>query len=225
MQHVQKLNELHATCTKREWEKVASLRDPDQTDELRRLAVQLALQLPASVADARRVLELTGECLDQFLIERSDVSSAAARARRIWGRPAPAGRDAAAAPQPSSLAVLFCCVGVLAVAAVAGAITLRLTGYGAVGINTMAVSLLGLLFGWRAALGSALAAFLLTSWAVIPPALEINLPTTYELFGLALSIFAALVVPWIQARREPLREASLRVAARPLRALGWRRAA
>lgn len=196
------------------------LREPEQTDELRRLAVQLALQLPASVADARRVLELTSECLDEFLIERH---SARARARRLWRRPQPVEAVSASAAL-SRVAVLLCCVGILALAAGSGAVALRLTGYGAIGANLLAVTVIGLLFGRGAAVCSALGAFVLTNWAVIPPAWDLDLPTTYEFIGLAMSIIAAIAVPWIQAQREPLRAASLRAVQRPLRLL-LRRAA
>lgn len=40
------------------------MQSSEKTDGLRRLALQLALQLPESVEDARRVLAMTGECLD-----------------------------------------------------------------------------------------------------------------------------------------------------------------
>lgn len=41
----------------------------DSTDADRRLALQLALQLPENVDRARRVLALTAEVLDRHLIE------------------------------------------------------------------------------------------------------------------------------------------------------------
>lgn len=203
------------------------LREPEQTDELRRLAVQLALQLPASVADAHRVLELTKECLDEFLVEKAEVRSAKARARRLWRvRPQPIQVSAPPAPAstPGVFAVILCCLGALALAALVGAVAVRWIGYGALTANILAVTSVGLLFGRNAALGSAAAAFMLTNWVVLPPAWDLNWPTTYEICGLVAYTFAAVVVPWIQARREPLRAASLRVVERPLRAL-LRRAA
>jgi hypothetical protein len=201
------------------------LREPDQTDELRRLAVQLALQLPASVSDAHRVLELTRECLDEFLVEKTET--AAARAKRLWRWRPPAPVVVNAAPLPSGppvFAVLLCCLGVLALAGLAGAIVLRWTGFGAAAANMLAVTAIALLFGRVAALGSAAGAFAITNWAVLPPAWDLAWPTTYELCGLGAYTLAAMIVPWIQARREPLRAASLRVAETPLRVL-LRRAA
>jgi K+-sensing histidine kinase KdpD len=203
---------------------VEKLRDPEQTDELRRLAVQLALQLPASVSDARRVLALTSECLDEFLIEKPQPS-AAARASRIWSRPRPMVTNATPLTSPPRrLAVFLCCLGVLSIAAVLGGLALRLVGYGAVGANVLGVVAVALLFGRGAALMSAALAFLLMNWAVVPPAWDLSLPTTYELCGGVMYGVAAIVVPWIQARREPLRRATLTAVERPLRVL-MRRAA
>ncbi|MEY9158269.1 hypothetical protein [Bradyrhizobium japonicum] len=201
--------------------------DAEQTDELRRLAVQLALQLPASVADARRVLALTNECLDDFLIERGEPRSAAARANRIWRRAAPPA-DVVAPPvparAPAALPLLLCCLVVLAIASSIGALSIRLIGYGALGPNVLGVTAIALLFGRGAALASVPLAFLLNNLAVIPPAWDLAWPSTYELCGVVMYLAAAVFVPWIQARREPLRAASLRVVERPLRVL-MRRAA
>lgn len=192
-------------------------RDPEQTDELRRLAVQLALQLPASVAAARKVLALTGECLDGFLIER-EAESAAARARRLWRRPRTPVVNATPLPQPPArLAVFLCCLGVLALSAGFGAVAVRTVGFGAVGLNLLAIASIAILFGRGAALASVGLAYAMTTWAVMPPAWDLNWPTAYELCGLALYVLAALLIPWIEARRVPLREATLRVASRPLR--------
>lgn len=202
---------------KLERDKVEMLRDPEQTDELRRLALQLALQLPASVSDARKVLAMTSECLDDFLIEKAEAGSAAARASRLW-RP----RLVEAAPPPvpietPRLAVLFCCLGVLAVAIVLGAVTTHLVGYGALGSSVLGVTVIALLFGRGAALMSAALAFLLINWAVIPPVWNLQAPTAYELCGAVMYFLTAVIVPWIQARREPLRTVSLRIASKPLR--------
>lgn len=54
-----------------------------ETDELRRLALQIAIQLPADIRDARRVLDMAGECLDEFLIE---APSPRQRAKRLGWR-------------------------------------------------------------------------------------------------------------------------------------------
>ncbi|MBR1033052.1 DUF4118 domain-containing protein [Bradyrhizobium liaoningense] len=208
-----------------EWDKVEMLREPEQTDELRRLAVQLALQLPASIKDARKVLELTTECLDDFLIDKAEAESAAARARRRWRRPRPIEVNATPVPvRPPVFAVFLCCLGALALAAALGAVSVRLIGYGEIGLTMLAISMIALLFGRGAALASSALAYVLTTWAVIPPAWALDWPTTHELCGAALYVLTAVIVPWIQAKREPLREASLRVAARPLRVL-LRRAA
>jgi hypothetical protein len=203
-----------------ERDKVEMLRGSEQTDELRRLALQLALQLPASVNEARRVLELTSECLDEFLIEQH---SARARARRLWRGPKPVEPVPAPAALPG-IVVFLCCFGILAAAGGIGAAALHLTGYGAAGTNMLAVTAIALLFGRNAAISSALGAFLLTNWAVVPPAWDLDPPTTYEFVGLGLSIIAAIAVPWIQAQREPLRRASLRAVRRPLQLLRRRAA-
>lgn len=190
-------------------------RDPEQTDELRRLALQLALQLPASVADARKVLALTGECLDDFLIEAEGPASA--RARRLWRLPRPMLVNSAPLPQRTSrLAVFLCCLGVLALSGCLGAIAIRTIGYGAAGLNLLAITVISMLFGRGAALASVGLAYLLTTWAVMPPSWDISWPTVYELCGVGLYGLAAVLIPWIQEQREPLREATLRAASRPL---------
>lgn len=215
MRHVQEL----------EWDKVEMLREPEQTDELRRLAVQLALQLPVSIKDARRVLELTTECLDGFLIDQAEAGSATARARRLWRRPRSIVVNATPVPpRPPLFAVFLCCLGALALAAALGAASIRLVGFGAVGLNMLAIMMIALLFGRGAALASSALAYALTTWAVMPPAWVLDWPTPHELCGAGMYALTALIVPWIHARREPLREASLRAAARPLRVL-LRRAA
>lgn len=203
-------------------------RDPEQTDELRRLALQLALQLPASVADARKVLAMTGECLDDFLIEKAEAGSAAARASRIWRR-SPRLQVVGAAPAPAPaelprLAVVLCSLIVLALSAAVSAASLRLVGYGALGPSVLGVTVIALLFGRRAALASAVLAFLLVNWAVIPPSWDLQAPSVYELSGAVMYLAAAVIVPWIQARRDPLRMASLRVVSRPLAVLRRRAA-
>lgn len=200
-------------------------RDPEETDELRRLALQLALQLPASVADARKVLELAGECLDDFLIEKGAPCSAAARARRLWRGPRPPTVAAdPAAIDPPRIAVFLCCLGVLVVAALVGAVGTHLVGYGALGSSVIGVTVVALLFGRAAALMSSALAFLLINWVVIPPSWGLQMPSVRELCGATMYVLAAIIVPWIQVRREPLRQASLRAVSRPLRVL-LRRAA
>lgn len=199
-------------------------RNQGETDELRRLALQLALQLPASVSDARRVLALAGECLDDFLIEKAEPCSAAARASRLWRRQ-PIALEAAPAPVDlPRLTVFVCCLAISAVAAFVGAVTTHLVGYGALMTSVIGVTVVALLFGRGAALMSSVLAFLLVNWAVIPPAWDLQAPSVRELCGAAMYVLAAVVVPWIQARREPLRKASLRVVSRPLAVL-LRRAA
>lgn len=42
---------------------------PKKTDALRRLSMQIAVQLPESVADAHIVLQLVKDLLDKFLVE------------------------------------------------------------------------------------------------------------------------------------------------------------
>jgi hypothetical protein len=42
---------------------------PKKTDVLRRLAMQIAVQLPESVTEAHTVLELARDLLDKFMID------------------------------------------------------------------------------------------------------------------------------------------------------------
>lgn len=199
---------------------------PEQTDELRRLAVQLALQLPVSVHDARRVLALTEECLDGFLIEQGEPSSAAERARRIWTRrPITVNSAPLAAPASSSIMVFVCSLAVLGISTVAGAIAMRLTaGYGAIGCQLIAVMVIALLFGRGPALVSAALALALVNLAIVPPTWDLAWPTDYEWTGAVMYLLAAILAPWIQGNRDQLRNASLRAVERPLRVL-MRRAA
>jgi hypothetical protein len=78
------------------------LMSTDETDELRRLALQIAIQLPACVEDARLVLAMAGECLDNFLI---DAPTPMQRAKRLgWRLDAAATDQVAPAPAPAWVA-------------------------------------------------------------------------------------------------------------------------
>lgn len=192
--------------------------DVDETDELRRLALQIALQLPANVGDARRALALAGECLDQFLIEKTPT---AVRAGQLGLRlVVPAASDAASLParpsSPSPAAVGLCCFAALAFSSGLGLLLLWLFGAGTGVSGSLAVAIIALLFGPRPAILLALLAACSTNLFAVPPSLEFTVPTKVEFAILLVNSAIALAVPWIQARREPLREASRRIVGRSI---------
>jgi hypothetical protein len=195
----------------------------EKTDHLRRLALQLALQLPEAVDDARRVLTMTGQCLDEFLIDRSPGPSAWQRARRLGWRAAPdlvpdlgaegcqVGDD-----RPRSLsAVRALCVALatLGVSAPAAMLLVRIAGVGDGFCFGFAVILVSMVFGTIPALVLAGASLLVHNLVVLPPAFTFQAPTVQECVLAGFYVIFALTVPPLMRRVDRLRG----LAARPLK--------
>lgn len=190
----------------------------EQTEELRRLALQLALQLPANVADARRVIGLTSTCLDQFLVDgrRSDARTRAARLG--W----PVDIEASLEPtvderRPTGLPVLLCCLAALALSCALAMLLIDLFGAGAGAASVLSVMVSALLYGRRPAVLVTMLAAIAVNLVAVPPLDGFTPPAAWEVVTFGLNLSIAIAVPWILARRETLRASTLRLAARPLR--------
>jgi hypothetical protein len=183
----------------------------EKTDDLRRLALQLALQLPETVDDARRVLAMTGQCLDEFLIDRSGGLTPLQRARRLGWRAAPdlvpelVSDDCRGCDRSPSVARALCLalatLGVSAPAAGAG------FSFG------FAVILVAMVCGTVPAMVLALASAIIHNLLVVPPALTLQAPTTTEWVWAAFYVFFAVSIPPFLRRLDRWR----RLAASPLK--------
>lgn len=194
------------------------------TDPHRRLATQIAIQLPENVAEAHRVLDLAGECIDDFLVE---PSPARRRAGRLgWGvdvavatlAPAPMLRRARIWPTLLALSTLALSLPV-------ATLMVGLFGIGA-GVTFMfAVTIVALLVGTVPALVLSAVTALLHNLFVVPPALEFSRPTAAEIVMAGCYLLISFVIPWLATRRERIRTALIQPgqAARanpPLRRVG-----
>ena len=196
------------------------MQSSEKTDGLRRLALQLALQLPESVEDARRVLAMTGECLDQFLIEQSGSLSAWQRAKRLGWRVDVAAENrpglAAAEASPSVSRALCWALATLGVTAPLALLLVNTVGGGAGFCFGFAVILISVVFGVLPALALAGASPIIHNLVVVPPAFALQVPSKQELVWAVFYVFFALSVPPLLRRLNHLR----RLAARPLKGDG-----
>jgi hypothetical protein len=159
----------------------------EKTDDLRRLALQLALQLPETVDDARRVLAMTGQCLDEFLIDRSGGLTPLQRARRLGWRAAPdlvpelVSDDCRGCDRSPSVARALClALATLGVSAPAAVLLAHTVGAGAGFSFGFAVILVAMVCGTVPAMVLALASAIIHNLLVVPPALTLQAPTTTE---------------------------------------------
>jgi hypothetical protein len=179
---------------------------PATTDPQRRLALQLAIQLPQDHAEAREVLDLTGELLDGFMRERS---SAQRRALKLgWGivkrLPAPScGRPR----WLTACCVLGCALLALTASTLAGLALFAEFHMGAIMSYAVCVTLVALVLGTWPALAVSAGAALLFNWLVVPPLWQLTAPSAPEVIALAGYVLLSLIVPWIAERRLQFRAA------------------
>jgi hypothetical protein len=197
----------------------------NKTDEMRRLALQLAIQLPEDVADARRVLGLTRQCLEKFLVEQ-DRGSPYQRAARLGWRLSlvdnVAGDEAAPAAAATRLRQMLLALGTLLISVPAGMLALALIGAGAISILGLGVMIVALVFGRPSALLLAAASAVVHNLLLVPPMLQLSWPDAPEMLFAGLYVLIALSVPWIASHARWIRE----LAGRPLQHLiALRRAA
>jgi hypothetical protein len=178
----------------------------DTTDSRRRLAMQLAIQLPEGVAEARAVLAMTSEALEDFLIPAT--SDAHRRARLLgWGMtPAEAIERAPGAPAVMVREILLGFCSLLFTAPV-GLLLLKFCGIGAGVTFMVGVTMVALVLGTVPALALATVTPLLHNLLLIPPALEFSQPTLAEAVAAGAYLVLAVMVPWIAARRTTIRAA------------------
>jgi K+-sensing histidine kinase KdpD len=159
-----------------------------------RVALQIALQLPENVEEARRALDEAGYLLENFMVP------APREVRRRHFQPA----------EPLSLArTALIAVAIAVVLAPLGAVLAVLTGLEAASVWTLLVGVSwtslvlgrvgGLLFS---VLGSAAHNLL-----VIPPAFSFNVPMPADILRLIGFVTIALLLPMIAASAHDLRRA------------------
>lgn len=182
----------------------------DTTDSRRRLAMQLAIQLPIEIAEARTVLAMTTELHEDFLI--AAPSAAHRRARLLgWGMdPGAAIELAPGAPAAVLVRSILLGLSSLLVTMPVALLLLQLCGIGAGMVFMIGVMLVALVLGTVPALALALTSPLLHNLLLVPPALEFSRPTAAETMAAAGYLLVALLVPWIEARRPGIRAAVIR---------------
>lgn len=195
----------------------------EKTDEMRRLALQLALQLPETVDDARRVLAMTGQCLDEFLIDRSGSVTALQRARRLGWRAAPdlvpelGSGDCQGCDRSLSIERALCvALATLAISAPIAAVLMQTVGAGAGFTFGFAVILAAMVCGTAPALVLALASAIIHNLLVVPPAFTLQRPSTTEWVCVAFYVFFAVSIPPFLSRLDRWR----RLAASLLKSSG-----
>lgn len=184
----------------------------NETDPRRRLALQIALQLPANVAEARQVLELAGDVLDDFMIEGS--SSAHRRARLLgWGAARLEGvepqRPAAISPARVRAWSILWGLTSLAVTVPLGALLVQQLGHGAVMSLLLGVVVVALIFGAVPALVLSIASTVMLN-LLLGPALAFQVPIVFEAIAAAGFLISSLLVPWLAERRGNIRTKAIK---------------
>lgn len=182
------------------------------TDPERRLAQQIAIQLPESVAAAHRVLDLATELLDDWMI--APQSDAHRRARLLgWGMAQPASGDRPRWRGADIAWIALWDLSALSIATVVGLLMVESFGAGAGTTYMIGVTVVALILGMLPALGFSFGAMLLGNLLIVPPMLEFSRPTTVELIAWACYLVLAVLVPWLAPRRQQIRVAALGVPA------------
>lgn len=174
----------------------------ESTDPDRRLALQLALQLPENIDRARRVLALTEGLLDQHLIEPSPAHQ---RALLLgWGaRVAPVVLPAL--PGLGRPRVIAESLAWLAMGFSLGLIVFALFGAGALVTMGFFAVVVSLLFGELPGVIVAVLATAINNLLLVPPAWEFSAPTKPEIMVGVFLVAVTLVAPSV-ARHSPLRQ-------------------
>jgi len=193
-----------------------------KTDEMRRLAMQLAIQLPESVEDAHKVLNLTREFLDQFLIERTKSPFHARAALLGWNLNLGVGKQTplidsgeillveSTPRRPSLLLALLLGLSTLFVSVPAGMGLIAALGSGSYLTFLLAISCVGLILGQPAALALATATPFIHNLLIVPPAFEFTAPGREEFMCAGFYLATALITPWLAMRAPRIRRYAAR---------------
>jgi K+-sensing histidine kinase KdpD len=162
----------------------------------RRLALQLATQLPETFDEARETVDELAELLEGYMVKAP---------RPLWERRALAGGCDFAAP-----AALFWTVATFLILGLVAVPVHLLVGYQVVAmiIQATGVACIALVFGRRyGLLGSALA-MVLHNILIVPPVLSMTPPSLLELLFSFGYFSAAIIVPTVARHAEALRAAA-----------------
>lgn len=188
--------------------------DHETTDARRRLAMQIALQLPENAADARHVLALATSLLDSFLVDNR-YSDARRRAAALgWQVDAAAEAEAAAIERPvftrawqfgAALRASGFGLATLLVTVPLGMAAVDRLGHGGVMALLLGVMVVAAVFGRTAAVVLALASVVAQNLLVMPPAFAFQPPGMLDAVGLVGYLAVALLLPCLISRRDNIR--------------------
>lgn len=173
---------------------------PKNTDKTRRAAIELAVQLPEDVAEARAVLAQAGALLEGFLIRAP---------REIWNSAAE-GRDDRGSLTAHEYALAWTIAGVAVISLVATALAYALDCEivsGFVLLGGVAVS--ALVFGQIYGVIFSVLAVVSHNFFVIPPAYAFNAPTRAELVRAVGFVVLAVALPLIANGAQKLRRLAI----------------
>lgn len=175
-----------------------------QTDATRRAALQIAVQLPENVEEARDVLDQTACLLESFLIIAP---------REIWPR-----CGLASAKSPTLRHALPMLLGALVVLFPLGALAAHLTGLAAVFDWMLSVSVIcaSLTLGRSCAVALAAAGLIFCNLLVVPPILAFTAPSADEIVRATGVLALALGMPSIVDFAAYLRTRISRAAVLPV---------
>jgi hypothetical protein len=185
-----------------------------ETDSRRRLAAQLAIQLPQNVAEAHYVLNLTGDMVDHFLVE--PMGEAHRRARRLgWRLEQAAADDRVPLLAPGLAWATLWGLSSLGLSLPIGAGMVALFGAGAGMTFAVATMVVALVLGTLPAFALAIVTPVLHNLFIVPPALHFTPPTNGEIIAAASYLLIAVLVPFVDRQRRRIR-AALPLAPNPL---------
>ncbi|APO53487.1 DUF4118 domain-containing protein [Bradyrhizobium diazoefficiens] len=170
------------------------------TDRTRRAALELAIQLPEDVAEARAVLVQTGDLLEGFLIRVP---------RDIWNRPAGAA-DNRGALIAHECALCWTMISALALAPVAASLAYVLECEAVSGfVLFIGVAAAALVFGQIYGVIFSALAVVAHNLLSVPPVYEFSVPTRGEVVRAVGFVVLAIALPMIANAAQRLRGLAL----------------
>lgn len=178
---------------------------PGRHAELRRLALQLAVQLPDSNEDARVVIDELAELLEHYVVRGP---------RSAWRVRSAVDQ---AAPSVSTPAAIFWTAAAFLVLAPLAAGMAALVGLhiGAALVFFVGIAAAALVFGPCYGLGMSAAAVLAHNLLIIDPVLRFSRPCTLEIAFAVGYAMTSLLLPWLAVHGNALRARAVIACARP----------
>lgn len=168
-----------------------------RSDELRRDALQIAIQLPDSLEDAREVIDAVAELLEGYMVKG---------VRPAWQRRILTASNRA----PDAPRAIFWTVAIFLILAPVAVGLYYALGLQMAAVATFSVGVLlsGLVFGRRYGLLSAALALITHDVLISPPLFTFSTPTPLELIFAAQYLLCAVVAPTIARHADVLSAAA-----------------